>query len=94
LTVVGEGAAQRFENLLAQKSVLEEEVGLPLTMQPDADDSAKYTISAQQPFDTNDERTNEEQKQWLLNAINRFVSAFRPRLAAYQVDTRDSGQLS
>lgn len=86
LTIKGEGASRRFETLLAEKPILEQETGLSLTMTQDEDDSSKYTIAAQSPFDTNDERTFEGQKQWLFRAMNAFVNAFRPRLAQMSND--------
>jgi hypothetical protein len=89
LTLAGESAAERFEGLAAEKALLEQEIGLVLEMRPDVDDPTKYKIAAQQPFRTQDERTYEEQKQWLLVFINRFVSAFRPRLSAYHASSRE-----
>ncbi|UYN94368.1 MAG: DUF4268 domain-containing protein [Enhydrobacter sp.] len=81
LTLFGEGASGRFDVLLAEKPNLERELGFSLTMKKDEDDASKYTIAVQKPFDTNNEATYEAQKQWLLDVMNRFVSAFRPRLA-------------
>lgn len=81
LMITGEGASRRFETLLSERSTLEQETGLSLAMGPDEDDPSKYTISAQAPFDTNDEHTYEDQKQWLFRAMNAFVNAFRPRLS-------------
>jgi hypothetical protein len=86
LRITGEGASRRFESLLAEKPILEEETGLSLTMTQDEDDPSKYTVAAQSPFDTNDERTFEGQKQWLFRAMNAFVNAFRPRLAQMSND--------
>lgn len=83
LTLSGEGASARFEMLLAEQGMLEQEIGQSLEMRADADDPSKYKIGASHPFDTSDEKIGEQQKQWLLTIMNRFVNVFRPRLARF-----------
>lgn len=80
--LAGEGAAEAYDNLLAERAALEAEIGQALRFGPTVGKPGVFEVEATHVVNPAEGAVEDAQRAWLLDTANRFVTALRPRLAA------------
>ena len=83
------GGDVALEQLLEQRSAIEEEIGAELQWNPRPENQDKV-ISVERPANLEDRGTWEEHMAWLVDMTHRFRGAFGPRVRKLDLEPVDS----